>query len=213
MRRNTLKSFFVGSLLGDGHVGEKNKNTGKAGYIESHSHKQREYLEWKEKLLLNNLNCDTYIKDYNSLVKGKTYKTCYLVSKHSKYFGKLRDLWYKGNKKILPEEFVERHFDPLSLAIWFMDDGHIEFHHNGSPKIFEMATYNFTLKEVAFLCYLIHKKFGIRCTPRPIRKGKYFRVRTYGKEGVLALIEIMRPFIHDSMEYKINFSLRNKAIV
>jgi len=213
MLKTELKSFFVGSLLGDGHIGEKNKNTGKAGYIESHSYKQKEYLEWKERLLVKNLNCETYIKDYVSTVKGKKYKTCYLVSKHSKYFGKLRSIWYKNNTKILPVDFVRRHFNAMSLAIWFLDDGHIAFSKNGSPLCMEIATYNFTLEEVKELCEIIYVNFGITVAPRPIRNGKYFRIRTYGKEKISSFIEIILPFIPKSMLYKVDYTLRNKVVV
>lgn len=214
LRRNDLKSFFVGSLLGDGGIAQYSKNTGKAYYIEGHSKKQEQYLKWKLAVISNSMNVTTVTNDVTMNVKGKTYQAVNGRSHASKYFGKLRKIFYaeeRGGKKIIPIDFVRRHFNEMSLAILMLDDGHIAFGRDSkdhNPICAEVAICNFTRSEQEELIKIIEEKTGFKFKLRPLNKGKYQRLRLHGKNEIKRLIEIMRPYVTEDTKYKIDYSLR-----
>ncbi len=214
LRRNELKSFFVGCLLGDGCIAQFTRNTGKAHYFEGHSKKQEKYLQWKLDVIAESMNVATSIRDVTVTVKGKEYKVVHGRSTSSKYFGKLHQLFYgeeKKDKKRIPIEFVRRHFTELSLAILMLDDGYIQFNNKAkgnNPTSAEIAICGFTFEDQTELVKIIEEKTGIRFNLRKLNKGKYNRLRITGKEATQKLIEIMRPYITDDTLYKIDYSVR-----
>ena len=74
------KSLLIGLVLGDGHL---NSNSGVALEIE-HSAKQKFYLEYKNKLISELLNC----KQCN--IYYRKSKDCYKISKGHPYFRVLK---------------------------------------------------------------------------------------------------------------------------
>lgn len=78
-------------------------------------------------------------------------------------FNWIHEIFYKkdnlNNKfiKIVPLN-IEKYLTPLALAIWFMEDG------SKLGKGVRIATNNFTLSEVEFLCSVLFKKFNLIAT-------------------------------------------------
>lgn len=214
LRRNELKSFFVGNLLGDGGITQYTKSTGKAYYLEGHSKKQEQYLKWKLDVIAKSMNVKVVTNDVTMTVLGKQYQVVNGRTNSSKYFGKLRKLFYvedRGGRKIVPIEFVRRHFNEMSLAILMLDDGYIQFNKKAkgnNPTAAEIAICSFTKSEQEELVKIIDEKTGIKFNLRPLRGNKYFRLRVTGKAVTQKLIEIMRPYVTDDTRYKIDYSLR-----
>jgi hypothetical protein len=89
----------------------------------------------------------------------------------------------------------------LVLAVWIMDDGSLN-----KNKI-DISTYSFTKKEINLLLYALNKKFGLYANYyRDRDKGYriYFRVKETKN-----LIKIIKPYIINSMRYKITLRPRN----
>lgn len=74
------KSLLIGLVLGDGHL---NSNSGVSLEI-MHGHKQKFYLEYKQKLIAELLNCS------EPKIYHRKSTDCYKISKGHKYFKTLK---------------------------------------------------------------------------------------------------------------------------
>jgi len=112
------KDAVIGMMLGDASIRSTKYNS---SLYMSHSAEQRQYMEWKRKLLLPLSGEErSYInKTYGSTV----YRFSTWFHPDFNYF---RSLFYKNyhgtGDKVIKEEAV-RKLTPLGLAIWIMDDG------------------------------------------------------------------------------------------
>ena len=178
-------SVIVGSLLGDGYLDETTM-----GYSLRFHHgiKQKDYIDWKYSVLSNIVNSPP-----------KVYGTrTYFRTVSHPYFTDMRKLFYKGGSKIIPREFLREIINPLSLAVWLMDDGTNEL---GSGKCVKINSQSFTHKEHEFFCDLFRDKFNLKTN---INKDRtYFRIRFY-KESMSRLIKIVKPYTLPSMFYKLS---------
>src|SRR3989339_1936074 len=104
-------AVIVGTLLGDGYLDETTM-----GYSLRlhHGIKQKDYIDWKYKILSNIVNSPP--KENGTRVYFRTVSHPYLVN--------LRKLFYKKDRsRVIPESFLEKFLNTLSLAVWIMDDG------------------------------------------------------------------------------------------
>lgn len=118
------RNLMIALLLGDGSISST------YGFRMTHCSAQKEYLEWKIQKL-NNLgikNCG--LKSYISTRGYKIGETYYYTRLSVTPFIKvLRRVMYKKHKIIANRKLLNR-LTPLGLAIWFMDDGHINHRKN-----------------------------------------------------------------------------------
>jgi transposase-like protein len=116
----TQKSILVGSLLGDGHMKAVSSKT--ARFIERHSTAQEAYLRWKAEHLHN------YVSSIYPVTKrekdGREYPGVEMATVTCETLRPYYDLFYKGPKgqREFPSS-LDKMFDPLALAVWFLDDG------------------------------------------------------------------------------------------
>jgi recombination protein RecA len=104
----------LGSLMGDGCLSPPVRQDSESARLRmGHGAKQAEYLDWKISLLGNIPHCrtsnskDAVFADFTPLAE----------------LHELRSAVYLGDgKKFLSEEYLKA-LTPLSLAIWYMDDG------------------------------------------------------------------------------------------
>ena len=102
--------------------------------------------------------------------------------------------YHKGKKKINSK--IENYLTPLALAIWIMDDGGW-----ANPGVC-ISTSNFELEEVKFLVLLLKKLYDLDCTVQilnnSIQSSIYIK-----KESVPKLINLVLPYMHNSMYHKL----------
>jgi len=178
-------SVLVGSLLGDGYLDE---TTMGYSFRLHHGIKQKDYIDWKYKILSNIVNSPP--KVYGTRVYFRTVSHPYLVN--------LRKLFYKKDRsRVIPESFLEKFLNPLSLAVWIMDDGTNEL---GSGKCAKINSQSFSYTDHEVICKLLRNKFDLKAN---INKGRtYFRIR-FHKESMPQLIEMVRLYILPSLFYKL----------
>lgn len=115
-------AVIYGSVMGDAYL----QNNGKNVRLRfEHSKKQEDYVIWKKNFLADIFEADSIRK--LSRVHPKTNKTYNYVRCQSKTLPELRaikDFFYVNGKKIVPNNLSEFLKDPISLAVWFMDDGY-----------------------------------------------------------------------------------------
>lgn len=116
------KAIIYGAILGDGYLQSTGKKNARLRL--EHGMKQKDYLLWKTnelpKLFLGK---PKYLQRVHPIT-GKTYGYIRHQSNSSPFLGSLRKTFYINGKKKIPEDLGKFISHPLSLAVWYMDDGY-----------------------------------------------------------------------------------------
>ncbi|MGI8425523.1 MAG: recombinase RecA [Actinomycetota bacterium] len=196
---------ITGGLMGDGALSPTRSGHG-ARYRFGHCEKQRAYCEWKESLLQNVTGSQT------SNAKGDSF----FDSKPLAELADLREAVYWGGKKVFSHDYLKK-LTPLSLAIWYMDDGGFTLRAkglqartkdgSGRSEICIQAMETTTRDR---LVNYLGDIWGIK--PKLIqRAGK--AVLSFPKDETTKLHELIAPYIHPSMDYKLLPRLRGQFVV
>lgn len=206
-------SIIMGGLLGDSSYYKR------GNYITfTHSIKQIEYLNWKHDILKNISNPIHQRIVGKSMVDGSDLITTYFLTKSNTNL--LVD--YKEIRKIIFDEngmkSVNRKWlnllTPLSLAIWWLDDGCLSVHKekNGSISRYgKLCTHCFSLHEQYIMKQYFETVWGIEVKVTP-EKSYYFLRFTV--PNLKKLFSIISPYVFEvpSMLYKINMKYNLETI-
>lgn len=199
-----ILSFIFGSLLGDGFAERHGKGT-RICFQQEGTHSA--YLLWSHKYLSDLGYCTPILpKITNRLgTHGKIRQILRFKTFTYSSFNWIEDCFYSTglNKriKIIPS-CIDEYLTPLALAIWISDDG---------AKLssgIKLCTNSFTKAENLFLCELLFKKYNIKATIQlsgGISQNLTTQYIIYlHKSSMKTLANIILPYIHPSMKYKLN---------
>jgi len=172
----TVEEFMVGSFIGDSSLRRRTKNTAIYRLRDSNN---KAYVIWKKQklepfIMMHSHNegyiCEASVElsEFERIYKGRNINAAF-----NRYGGKL---------------------PVLSLAIWYMDDGHlgrVDSCPQGSISWSRPSVNTERIKE--FMCYM-----GFECNVRMGGKGILFTVK-----GLDAFCKKIRHLIPDSMQYKL----------
>jgi hypothetical protein len=202
------KEILYGSLMGDA------KKTSPASVGFGQSEKQKDYLLWK-------------YEEMKSVASEKSLKLISYNDKRSKKKSLLYRFYTYANTDI--ENIIKQFYcdvkevskeildnlSPLSIAVWFMDDGTTGWHYQSkesginakeSPKF---CTDSFSLESCELIVKFFLDKYNIksRVKRRGTRKDgcPSYRIIIENK-SVDDFFSLIRPNIIPSMLYKINYS-------
>ncbi|MDQ3680077.1 MAG: recombinase RecA [Actinomycetota bacterium] len=196
---------LMGGLMGDGALPASRSGRG-ARYRFGHGAKQVEYCDWKASLFANIGTCRW------TNAQGAVYHDVHPLPE----LAGLRQAVYVEGKRVLSEDYLKG-LTPLSLAIWYMDDGTFSLRAKGLQKrtldgsgrsdicveAMEPATRS---RLVAYL----EDTWGI--APKLIsRRG--MAVLVFSKDETAKLHALIAPFVHPSMEYKLLPRFRGRFAV
>ena len=183
------RSIIVGSLLGDGYMriipGRSD------AFLEmNHSIKAKDYVDYK----FNKLKriCESAPKERMTNNGRYAYR---FFTKQCNDLTILYNLFYKNKRKIIPKNLE---LDPVSIAIWYMDDGS-----KSRDSDVYLNTQQFSLMDQKKLLNCL-RKFGIKA--RLNRDKKYYRARIL-KESIKGFMNIIAPCMAPSMKYKLVMTL------
>jgi hypothetical protein len=175
------KAVIVGCLLGDGSMRCKTN-----ALLEiNHSIKQKVYVEWKYSELKNLVSTRPHQRLCNAgrVAYRFTTKSLPELTETFKQF-------YVNRKKIIPDNLQ---IHPLSLAVWFMDDG------CKSHRAIYLNTQKFSDVEQNKLLFLLKKQFDVHASLN--KDKKYYRLRiAVGSVG--KFVEIIKPYLLPMFCYK-----------
>lgn len=194
------KQLLIALLIGDGTI------SCNYSFKLSHGSQQREYLEWKiEQLRLIGLPVPI-IKEYSSSCRfNKGRKVLYANLPINPTIKALRRVVYKPKKTFTRK--LLNWLTPLGVAIWFMDDGHINVNTSTARSSIQhtiristcvdkktadmMVDYFKQVWQVSFITYK--------------ERSKYYSILTSGENNCIKFIDIIKPYIMQlpSMWYKI----------
>ena len=184
------REILAGTLLGDGHF--ETQNRGKTYRLKiEHCDAQKEYLNWLYQEFKSWIPSEPYtkVKKDNVYVGIRTYSHLSLQT-----YGKI---FYKNGRKVIPK-VIEKLLTPLSLAVWFMDDGSFK---SVKHRTYVIHTLGYGRSELEKIQEILDKKFNLQ-TSLHSQKGKYWRlyIKSQSAEKFKELIE---PYILPSMKYKL----------
>lgn len=187
------RQIIIGKLLGDGHL--ETSNNGRTYRLKiEHPIKQKEYVDWFYKEFKDWIL--TKPKKKEQIVNGKLYYKYWvntLANGSLRFYGQQ---FYKDKKKVVPK-LIHRWLTPLSLAVWFMDDGSIKSKNHRARII---NTQGFEKKEVLRLIKAFGNKFNIQCKLRKQKEGYQIMILA---ESADKFARIIKNYLLLSMKYKI----------
>jgi hypothetical protein len=188
LRMNSFQeAVLIGTLLGDGSLVANAYGKNYRLRIE-HQKAQKEYVEWK----------------YHVFKEWCLSKPKFRIKTNSWYFRTIshpvftryRNLFYQEGRKIVPKRIDLLLRDPISLAVWFMDDGGIQADKR-NPSI---STHSFTKRENLLLRKVLWQNFGIETNLNWDGKGNRLYIP---KRSLKRFVSLISPYILPSMKYKI----------
>lgn len=203
------RNLLIALLLGDGTI--QNNNVFKLAHCEQ----QKDYLEWKINQLneagIRNSGLKTYISSCGYNI-GKT--VLYTKLNTIPFIKVLRRVFYKPVKRIGNRKLLNR-LDSKGIAIWYMDDGHINIRKDkdGRPMGFYIKIATCLPKEETQIIidyfkevwninfYMFHEG----------KKEDSYSLCCGTREG-LKFIEIVKPYVSQipSMIHKITYDLSQR---
>lgn len=181
------KHVLVGTLLGDGCL-TPNVH-GKSFRLQIiHCNAQKAYVDWKHKIFEEWCLSDP---SFNKTTCSWRFKT---VShpELTKYYR----LFYPEKKKVAPQNIEQLLVTPLSLAVWFMDDGM-----RGPSSGYTFSTNNFDPESVERLRLVLEKTFGLQTSVHKDRS--YLRVYV-GTNSARDFEHLVSPFMLPELRYKLH---------
>jgi hypothetical protein len=126
-----------------------------------------------------------------STINGVVHKWGQFSTVSLSSWNELQAQWYVNGVKVIPSN-IQEVLTPIGLAYWFMDDG------GWTNTGIHLATNNFTKQDTLRLISVLENKFGLKCS-------LHSRNRIYIWVGSCSeFIEIVRPYIHTGMSYKLS---------
>ena len=198
-------SIIIGGLLGDSSYHKRDSII-----VFSHSIKQKEYIEWKhEKLSRISSNITERITG-KSIVTGEdlvnvSFRTKKMPELKSDYNHIRNMIFNQDGVKEVSRKWLNM-LTPISLAVWWMDDGCLSVHKEKDGRISrygKLCTHCFSLEEQYIIKNYFCKVWGIDVKITP-EKNKFFLRFTV--PNLKKMFSIIYPYVLEvpSMIYKIN---------
>src|SRR3989344_155382 len=158
------EQILIGLLLGDGHL--ETQNQGRTFRLKvEHAISQKDYVDWLYDKFKNLALTKPQIK--LQMVAGKMREKYWFSTISTGSFRFYAQQFYVNRKKVVPE-IIAKFASPLSLAVWFMDDGSLKSKHHRARIINTQCFDDISLKRLQTML----EKFGIKTTLRQQKEGK-----------------------------------------
>ena len=189
--------ILLGGLMGDSALSQS-QNGHAARLRWGHGAKQAEYGDWKASLFAN----ITVSRSTNA--KGAVFHDVQPLAE----LAELRRAVYINGTKVLSDDYLKR-LTPLSLAVWYMDDGSFQTRakglqertRDGSGRS-EICVKAIEATSRARLRDHLADTWGIKATLTE-KGARRVPVLVFPKDETAKLHALVGPFIHPSMQYKL----------
>lgn len=196
------QSIIIGSILGDGTIYQANKKH-KAILEYKYDDKYFSYILWLHKKLA--------VLGIQDIKPHKGFHQHRFRTFPSEEIGTLRRIFYPNGKKIIPQSIKSLFVDPLSLAVWYMDDGCLDFrskyHCNAT-----FATYCFSWEECILLKLSLQENFDLEVSiHKNTMRGKLYYRLYVPSASMNQFVNLVQSFILPVFKYKLpNFSQQSR---
>ena len=191
-----IYNIIYGTLLGFGHAERRIKGNGaRINFYQEGSHST--YLLWLHRLINDLGYCSSQIPSTQTRLgkKGIVIKIIRFKTWTYSSFNWIYEQWYINGVKIVPSNIGE-YLNPLALSIWIMDDGC----KMGSGL--KLATNSFSYSDCLKLVKVLNDNFNLKASVQKADIENQFVIYIW-KDSMPLLREIVKPYVHSSMKYKI----------
>jgi len=151
-----------------------------------HYDAQKAYVFWKHEILKS-----LVLTPPTFQLKNKSWR--FRTISHSE-LTEIGKLFYRNRQKIVPQEIISL-LEPISLAVWFMDDGS---RHGGGGYL--INTQGFTYDECKILKNALNEKFNLDTTLHKDHNGWRLYIRVSSAEKFR---QIVKSFLSNIFMYKL----------
>lgn len=185
------EEILVGKLLGDGFLEQNGSNV---RLKIDHGGNQKDYVFWLYEEFKS-----VALKPYKLLFQDKRNGQTYIHWRFATYslpiLNSWKELFYIEKRKVINSQIIEQ-ITPLSLAVWYMDDG---FRRTDCRGLY-LCTSGYSMEEQYLLQECLSRKFDIQTSLHFAAKN----VRIYiSSSQVNKFCNIVRSFILPSFKYKL----------
>ena len=204
LKQSEIRSAIIGMVIGDGCLTLRDRRLN-ANFQCSHCERQKEYIEWKQKILSNITG--SVINSTTKEMNGQVFKGYHLSTKQHPMFTKLYSRFYHKKHKVL-DEYLVKQIDELAFSILFMDDGCFGKHHADGKDSFYLCTQSFDYSNNILLAKSLKIKFGLDWNINKAEKSKdgtyNYRLRLASRHNE-DFLNIIRPYVNllDCMKHKL----------
>ena len=201
MNSSELKGYLTGLMFGDGHI---DKGVTKRAFAIKSIDKN--FISKIKNDLESCTNFDISVKYVSPHFScGCNHKEYWeLRVKASPYFNKKYHHFYDDYKKRYASKEALSWITPNGIANWYMSDGYICHVGKTSGVIrdrrIEFCTDRYSMNTICLMRDMLLKRFNINTSL--IKRGKFYRIRV-SKSSYEDFINLIRPFIVDTMRYKL----------
>ncbi|MBI3283198.1 hypothetical protein HYZ70_03955 [Candidatus Curtissbacteria bacterium] len=182
------REIVIGTILGDGCL--ITSRSGRAARLQvRHQLKHSAYVDWKYQYFLEWVTTAPRFDRFNNSVVFRTVSHPDLMD--------IKRLFYTGVTKIVPSNIDKILKTPLSLAIWFMDDGT----YYRDALYYKLCSYGFGEDGNILLRNCLDKNFHVQTKICNDGKGYYLSIPFY---GAVRLYELVKPHVVPCMLYKLS---------
>lgn len=203
-----INALIIGAVLGDAHIQKTQSKTEKCRLRIAHGKDQEFYVYYKYQQLMH------FCPSEPKYDKGN--QTWHFYTYYSSEMQKYHDLFYEGAatkkglryRKTIRKDLENWLVDPISLAIWYCDDGSKRINADAC----RIATNGFNLEEIRCLQHILKQNFEIpshivKSGKSPKNKNQWYNLSFSARDGgFLKFREIIEPYISTEipqMQYKI----------
>lgn len=183
-----VETILIGLILGDGSLTPLSNRQHQLQLHLGYSERYFSYLKWiHQKLQPLGLN---------GIQPKRGYHQFHFYSKPSSLIGRLRTFFYPAGVKMVPKEIGQLLTEPISLAIWYMDDGTLDYrakyHANAC-----IATYNFSFHDCLQLRKVLIRNFGLQTTvSKSMMRGKIYYRLYFPSASMVKFMALIAPYMN-----------------
>ncbi|OGN29819.1 MAG: hypothetical protein A3A33_00825 [Candidatus Yanofskybacteria bacterium RIFCSPLOWO2_01_FULL_49_25] len=187
------RAVLIGNILGDGHL---EPNWSKTNYKLKINHqlKHKDYVIWEYQVFKDWILTEPKLDKWNNSFQFRTIS--------HREITELRNKFYKNGKKIIPGDINLYLRNPITLAVWFMDDGNailVKSKKGKRLRGYHLNSQSFTTEENIILKNSLMNLHGLSVGLEK-NHGKY---RIYvNKSSASRFKELIGEYVIPSMQYK-----------
>lgn len=198
-----VSAILIGSILGDGSLTPLSVRRAESQLHLGYHERSLPYLEW--------LHGKLRPLGLNPIRAKRGYRQYHSYSKPSRFIGQFRRIFYQDGVKVVPEQINDLLVHPVSLAVWYMDDGSLDFR-AGDHANASIATYNFSEHDCLRLSKVLLDNFGLRANVhRSTMRGKIYYRLYFLSENMEEFMALIGPFIQPCFAYKLLSSASSRG--
>ncbi|TSC91395.1 MAG: cytochrome c oxidase subunit 1 [Parcubacteria group bacterium Licking1014_17] len=188
------RAVLIGNILGDGHL---EPNWSKTNYKlkVNHNIKHKDYVFWKYEIFKEWVLTAPKLDGWNNSFQFRTVSHREITELRTE----LRNEFYRNGRKIIPSNIDAYLKNPVTLAVWFMDDGNA-IKASGYFRGYHINSQSFTDEENVKIKGMLSKMYDLSMGLEK-NHGHY---RMYiNKSSAQKFHNLIVDYIIPSMRYKL----------